>query len=82
MHMLRFLNLDTLVTIYKNWPKDAWLEDATCSNNVDDFFKDKAYLCDKVEEELDEACLFEKNVEQSTTCFVNTHSDRHLEGIV
>jgi hypothetical protein len=52
--MLGISNLNALILICKNWQEHAQLRDAICSNNVDNFYVNEAYLLDEVEEELEE----------------------------
>lgn len=52
--------MDAFILIYKDWPEHAKIGDAICSNDVNGFYINSAYLLDEGEEEVDEQALLKR----------------------
>jgi len=64
LHHYRFglTNLDALVMIYKNWPKDVWVGCHFAKTDVGEFFTSEIDLPESHEEELDQFSYFEDDL--------------------
>ncbi len=59
---LGLTNLDALVMMYKNWPKDAQVDCHFAKKDVEEFFTFEANLFEAHEEELDQSGSFEDDL--------------------